>query len=721
MRIILLSIAFLFLAFSAQSQVLKSAGVWYFLDVDSMTARPAVLPNGTELAYVVGTKTVYYWNRNTSTWTAYGSTFNRDSIYFDASIVGSGTVGDPWRVDSTLFATIQAVGDSIMANKQTLSFANPLLGISDGNNVDLSPLLTGYVTGSGTNNRIPKWSATTNLTDSNVQDDGTAVSILSSKPFMLGQWTTAGRPTGVLGYTGFNSSNNYPEFYNGSAWDEIFTPWQRGSAYTYYGTDLANTRWDVQISGTQVMGIGIIKDSDYYGMEVGESATKTGGFYWRNALERVDFTTFGNTYPIAFGNNWMYMANDGKVGFGTASPGYNVDINVNQTVPTYARAYNPNTGANVNAGFLSQVESNASAIGVTAKGGASRSAYKILSANDYFLYNGTVSGNISILNDFASGNIRFAAGGSSSSQATLLANGNFLLGTTTDVSRRLHISGEARITDLTTDTPTRIVGADADGDLGAIKLGAGLTLSNDTIKATGGGNSIYNNLPLGNVSINANSNELNISNISVLTLGGTDWEIYSDDFETDIYNPEYSEIVAGTGAKVTLDNTTQLVGITGTIKAVQYGLGTKEAADLSKTQSNFIAGWATDGTVLDLERKRDTTIFLTADTDYDFGAAVTTAQIASRYNRIIIHMTLTSGVGADKTTTLHTPDANLMQCEILIRGTDNTGTYDNEIAFGTNNAISSDGTDVSGYTLAQGQGLHVRVVYNGSAYKYIYY
>ena len=151
------------------------------------------------------------------------------------------------------------------------------------------------------------------------------------------------------------------------------------------------------------------------------------------------------------------------------------------------------------------------------------------------------------------------------------------------------------------------------------------------------------------------------------------------------------------------------------------GQGSKEASDPTKTQSNYIAGFATDGTVLDLERKRDTTIFVTVDTDYDFSAAVSTAQIASRYNRIIIHMTLTSCVGADKTTTLHTPDANLMQCEILIRGTDNTGTYDNEIAFGTNNAISSDGTNTSGYTLAQGQGLHVRVVYNGSAYKYIYY
>ena len=85
---------------------------------------------------------------------------------------------------------------------QTLTFASPLLGISDGNNVDLSPILTGYVTGSGTNNRVPKWSALTNLTDSNIQDSGTAVSILNSKPFALGQWTTAGRPSGTSGYMG---------------------------------------------------------------------------------------------------------------------------------------------------------------------------------------------------------------------------------------------------------------------------------------------------------------------------------------------------------------------------------------------------------------------------------------------------------------------------------------------------------------------------------------
>lgn len=54
------------------------------------------------------------------------------------------------------------------------------------------------------------------------------------------------------------------------------------------------------------------------------------------------------------------------------------------------------------------------------------------------------------------------------------------------IARTLHVTGEARITDLTTDTPTLIVGADSDGDLGAITVGSGLSLSSGTLTATGG-------------------------------------------------------------------------------------------------------------------------------------------------------------------------------------------------------------------------------------------
>jgi hypothetical protein len=55
---------------------------------------------------------------------------------------------------------------------------------------------------------------------------------------------------------------------------------------------------------------------------------------------------------------------------------------------------------------------------------------------------------------------------------------------TTAASRALHVNGEVRITDLTTDTPTLIVGADADGDLGAITVSTGLSLSGGVLTST---------------------------------------------------------------------------------------------------------------------------------------------------------------------------------------------------------------------------------------------
>ena len=50
-------------------------------------------------------------------------------------------------------------------------------------------------------------------------------------------------------------------------------------------------------------------------------------------------------------------------------------------------------------------------------------AYKIVASKDAYLYNGTTGGDISILNDFATGTIKFAAGGSSTAHVTIGTTG----------------------------------------------------------------------------------------------------------------------------------------------------------------------------------------------------------------------------------------------------------------------------------------------------------
>ena len=58
-------------------------------------------------------------------------------------------------------------------------------------------------------------------------------------------------------------------------------------------------------------------------------------------------------------------------------------------------------------------------------------------------------------------------------------------------ARNLDVGGEVRIQDLVTDSPTKIVGSDSDGDLGNMYIGAGLTLSGDTLYADGSATTLY--------------------------------------------------------------------------------------------------------------------------------------------------------------------------------------------------------------------------------------
>jgi len=156
------------------------------------------------------------------------------------------------------------------------------------------------------------------------------------------------------------------------------------------------------------------------------------------------------------------------------------------------------------------------------------------------------------------------------------------------------------------------------------------------------------------------------------------------------------------------------------IQAHGYGTSATTAAALSKTLTNYGVGFATDGTVTSREIKRDTTIYV-VDADYNFSTALTTAQVAARYNRVIFLMTTTAAAGSDSELTLHAPDINLMQCEYLVRSTDEAGGFANVIRFGSNNAVDSTNGLASSYFPAAGQGVGIRAGLRSGVYKYFYY
>jgi hypothetical protein len=76
--------------------------------------------------------------------------------------------------------------------------------------------------------------------------------------------------------------------------------------------------------------------------------------------------------------------------------------------------------------------------------GVNYTTYKTLSANDLGFYNFN-GGNISILNDFLTGNINFTAGGASTPHAVIGSNGIFSIGTTSpNASAQLQIDSTTR-------------------------------------------------------------------------------------------------------------------------------------------------------------------------------------------------------------------------------------------------------------------------------------
>ena len=118
---------------------------------------------------------------------------------------------------------------------------------------------------------------------------------------------------------------------------------------------------------------------------------------------------------------------NGNVGIGTTSPAYKLEVYDSQNADAGFRVTNASTG-NVAAALI-RVENSTGSNGRLFKLGSGYSGYRILAANDLGFYNET-SGNISILNNYASGKILFAAGAANTAQMVIDTNGNVGIGTT---------------------------------------------------------------------------------------------------------------------------------------------------------------------------------------------------------------------------------------------------------------------------------------------------
>ena len=188
---------------------------------------------------------------------------------------------------------------------------------------------------------------------------------------------------------------------------------------------------------------------------------------------------------IRSASNFSYF-NGGNFGFGTTTDaGFRLDVNGTARVQddiTVSRNKNQTTGV-----FISNTTNSASsavAINLTSSSGeavfakkpALGSVYKTISGNDTYIYNGT-AGDISILNDFATGRIKFAAGGASTAQMTLFSTGNLGINTTTDAGFRLDVNGTARVSGVLT----------SENNINLYSAGTAIK----TIGAYWGGNTVY--------------------------------------------------------------------------------------------------------------------------------------------------------------------------------------------------------------------------------------
>jgi len=347
----------------------------------------------------------------------------------------------------------------------------------------------------GTSNYIPLWSTNTSL--------GNSVLYQSSSNIGIGT-TSPGYKLDVVGAVRSNIDNSFSFALNRSAitvWNGLGFLTNNVSKW-FVGlreTNDDNLRWYNYTNSTERMvltetgnlGIGtssptsILHISSTGGisspiLRISGSATNT--YNWASATIYSNLTSsatvihligksetiynsayFGYKHSadnsvnnaISFGffaaNDLVNILANGNVGIGTTSPAYKLDVNgsasfadnviITKNQNALTRLIVSNTTSNsssyVETAFVNDASSGTGAVG---RYGATTTTYKIVTANNQYLYNGPTAGDIAILNDFASGSIKMSAGGNSNVQFIISSSGNVGIGTTSPVTK-LQVNG----------------------------------------------------------------------------------------------------------------------------------------------------------------------------------------------------------------------------------------------------------------------------------------
>lgn len=496
-----------------------------------------------------------------------------------------------------------------------------------------------FALGTGTADRLARWAGTNTLAAGNLSDNGTKLQALL--PWQFHSWTTAGRPTGVTGYTGYNTTGNGIEWYQGSRWAyALESTFARGTAtripfFDANGqvTDNANLTYN----GTTTLNFAERAFNLSYAGSITSGATNYNGYltFYVNRNSSIRGASSGNSMsfhsftPIDFytssglsmsiraggGGNSLWIPNGASTGYtsnsgiGTVGGIYAGTATLWGTNPITAPANSIISEGGVFTGItnFAQISNTAILQAIsTTKSSAPFPLHTTAQSNaitgengnfEYITdgvgpalswYNGTRKA-YALESAFARGTTGsvpfFDANGQIAQNNSNLFWGNtngFLGLKTATPLQELDVNGDALVRDTIFNT-SPATHSTIDGlavwkntaqgyALGKGTVGSGLSYSGGVLSATGGGNSIYNNLPVGNVTIDADGHNLDIENLTELNFysqGGNG----SIGFTDKTFQVEADSLINLTTTSGTVLEVTDKVRMAGNVRAQIPGNG----------------------------------------------------------------------------------------------------------------------------------------------------